>query len=251
MEELRLFSRLIETLRTQPVLTLFLILGLGYLIGNIRIKSFSLGPVAGVLFAGLFLGHFDFRMSAGAQSVGFALFIFSVGYQAGPRFIDVLRSDGLKYFSLAVVIAATGFTIALVASQLLELAPGTSAGLLSGGLTSSPTLAAAQEAIRSGQVKPPEGLTADDMIGNVATGYAITYIFGLAGLIAIIKLLPQLLGINLAEEAKALEAKDESKTASQPSNVSARIYRVTMKKLQKFLVNNSKSNTGIKLRLSG
>ena len=227
MEELRVFIRFIETLRTQPVLTLFLILGLGYLIGNIRIKSFSMGPVAGVLFAGLFLGHFDFRMSPGAQSVGFALFIFSVGYQAGPRFIDVLRTDGLKYFLLAVVIATTGFTIAVVASQLLALAPGTSAGLLSGGLTSSPTLAAAQEAIRSGQVEPPEGITADDMIGNVATGYAITYIFGLAGLIAIIKLLPQMLGINLAEEAKALEAQDDYETASLPVNVSARIYRVT------------------------
>ena len=234
MEELTLFSRFLETLRTQPVLTLFLILGSGYLIGNIRIKSFSLGPVAGVLFAGLFLGNFDFRMSAGAQSVGFALFIFSVGYQAGPRFFDVLRTDGLKYFLLAVVIAATGFTIAVVASQLLELAPGTSAGLLSGGLTSSPTLAAAQEAIRAGQVKPPEGLTADDMIGNVATGYAITYIFGLAGLIAIIKLLPQLLGINLEEEAKALEAKDESETASLPANVSFRIYQVTNEEITKI-----------------
>jgi putative transport protein len=213
---------------------LFLILGLGYLIGNIRIKSFSLGPVAGVLFAGLFLGHFDFRMSAGAQAVGFALFIFSVGYQAGPRFIDVLKSDGLKYFSLAIVIAVTGFTVAVVASQLLSLAPGTSAGLLSGGLTSSPTLAAAQEAIRSGQVKPPDGITADDMIGNVATGYAITYIFGLAGLIAIIKLLPQLLDINLEKEAKALEAKGESETASLSSNVSSRIYRVTNEEFTKI-----------------
>ena len=87
MEELNLFTRILEGLRTQPVMTLFLILGVGYLIGNIRIGSFSLGPVAGVLFAGLFLGHFDFRMSAGVQSVGFALFIFSVGYQAGPRFL--------------------------------------------------------------------------------------------------------------------------------------------------------------------
>jgi len=175
MQEINAFTRLIETLRAQPVLTLFLILGTGYLIGNIRIGSFSLGPVAGVLFAGLFLGHFDFRMSAGAQAVGFALFIFSVGYQAGPRFFDVLRTDGLKYFSLAVVIAATGFTVAVIAAKLLDLAPGTAAGLLSGGLTSSPTLAAAQEALRTGQVKPPEGITADAMIGNVATGYAITY----------------------------------------------------------------------------
>jgi putative transport protein len=234
MEEVNTFTRLIETLHAQPVLTLFLILGIGYLIGNIRIGSFSLGPVAGVLFAGLFLGHFDFRMSAGAQSVGFALFIFSVGYQAGPRFFDVLKTDGLKYFLLAVVIAATGFTIAVIAAQLLSLAPGTSAGLLSGGLTSSPTLAAAQEALRTGQVQPPEGITADAMIGNVATGYAITYIFGLAGLIAIIKLLPQVLGIDLEKEAKALEAKDETGAASQPSNVSARIYILTNEEITKI-----------------
>jgi len=234
MEEINAFTRLIEALRTQPVLTLFLILGMGYVMGNIRIGSFSLGPVAGVLFTGLFLGHFDFRMSPGAQAVGFALFIFSVGYQAGPRFFDVLRTDGLKYFLLAVVIAVTGFTIAVIATQLLSLAPGMSAGLLSGGLTSSPTLAAAQEAIRSGQVKPPEGVTADAMIGNVATGYAITYIFGLAGLIAIIKLFPQMLGIDLAKESKALEAKHGSGTPLQPTNVSARIYRVTNEEITKI-----------------
>lgn len=227
MDEIDKLSRLGEILHAQPVLTLFLILGIGYLIGGIRIGSFSLGPVAGVLFAGLFLGHFDFRMSPGAQAVGFALFIFSVGYQAGPRFFDVLRTDGLKYFLLAIFIASTGFTLAVIAALLLELAPGTSAGILSGGLTSSPTLAAAQEAIRSGQISPPEGITADEMIGNVATGYAITYIFGLAGLIAIIKLLPQLLGIDLEKEARTLEASQESVTAQQAANVSTRIYRVT------------------------
>ena len=236
MEQVSAFTRLLEPLHAQPVLALFLILGMGYLIGGIRIGSFSLGPVAGVLFAGLFLGHFEFRMSPGAQAVGFALFIFSVGYQAGPRFFDVLRTDGLKYFLLAVVIAATGFGVAVVAAQLLSLAPGTSAGLLSGGLTSSPTLAAAQEAIRSGQVTPPEGLTADDMIGNVATGYAITYIFGLAGLIAIIKLLPKLLGIDLEKQAKALEAEANSASGSQPANVSGRIYRITNEEITKIPV---------------
>jgi putative transport protein len=224
MEEISAFTRLLATLHAQPVLTLFLILGIGYLIGAIRIGSFSLGPVAGVLFAGLFLGHFDFRMDAGPQAVGFALFIFSVGYQAGPRFFDVLRTDGLKYFLLALVVAVTGLSIAVIAAQLLSLEPGTSGGLLSGGLTSSPTLAAAQEAIRSGQIKPPEGLTADAMIGNVATGYAITYIFGLAGLIAIIKLLPQV----------RLEGEDESVTASKPANVAARIYRVTNEEMTRI-----------------
>ncbi len=234
MEEFTAFTKLIDLLRAQPVLTLFLILGMGYLIGAVRIGSFSLGPVAGVLFAGLFLGHFDFRMSAGAQSVGFALFIFSVGYQAGPRFFDVLRTDGLKYFLLALVIAITGFSVAITAAHLMSLAPGTSAGLLSGGLTSSPTLAAAQEALRSGQVAPPAGISADAMIGNVATGYAITYIFGLAGLIAIIKLLPQVLGIDLEKEAKALESADATGADAQQANVSARIYRVTNEAMTKI-----------------
>jgi putative transport protein len=234
MTEFTTFTRFLDILHAQPVLTLFLILGMGYLIGGIRIGSFSFGPVAGVLFAGLFLGHFDFRMDAGAQAVGFALFIFSVGYQAGPRFFDVLRTDGLKYFLLALVVAGTGFSVAVIATKLLSLAPGTSGGLLAGGLTSSPTLAAAQEAIRSGQIQPPEGLSGDAMIGNVATGYAITYIFGLAGLIATIKLLPQVLGIDLAKEAKKLEVEDASGRASKPPNIAARIYRVTNEEMTKI-----------------
>jgi putative transport protein len=234
MEDITTFMRFLEILHEQPVLALFLIIGMGYLIGGIRIGSFSLGPVTGVLFAGLFLGHFDFRMDAGAQAVGFALFIFSVGYQAGPRFFDVLRTDGLKYFLLALVVAGTGFTVAVLATKLLSLSPGTSGGLLAGGLTSSPTLAAAQEAIRSGQIKPPEGMAADEMIGNVATGYAITYIFGLAGLIAIIKLLPQVLGIDMTKEAKILEGEDESGKASKPANVSARIYKVTNEEMTRI-----------------
>ena len=224
-----------QILHTQPVLTLFLIIGSGYLIGRIPIGSFSFGPVAGVLFAGLFLGHFDFRMSPGAQSVGFALFIFSVGYQAGPRFFDVLRTDGLKYFSLAVVISVAGLGMAIVVTKLLNLEPGTSAGLLAGGLTSSPTLAAAQEALRGGTMKPPAGWTVEQMVGNVTTGYAITYIFGLAGLITIIKVLPGILGINLQQEAKRLEETDQSDTG-EISNISIRAYRVTNEDFTKIPV---------------
>ena len=151
-----------------------------------------------------------------------------------------MKKDGLKYFLLAVVIAATGFTVAVIATKLLSLDPGTSAGLLSGGLTSSPTLAAAQDAIRTGQVTPPDGITADEMMGNVTTGYAITYIFGLAGLIAFIKLFPQVLGINLAKEAKALETEDGFGAASQPANVSVRIYRVTNEEFTKIPVKQLK-----------
>ncbi|MGI9284299.1 MAG: aspartate:alanine exchanger family transporter [Pseudomonadales bacterium] len=222
-----LLENLYQLLKQQPVLTLFIILGFGYVIGGIRLGSFSLGSVAGVLFVGLFFGHFGFRISPGAQAVGFALFIFSVGYQAGPRFFDVVRTDGLKYFSLALVIALSGFAMATLGAWWLELKPGTSAGLLAGGLTSSPTLAAAQEAIRAGTVSAPEGWTADAVIGNITTGYAITYIFGLAGLIAIIKLLPGVLKIDLKAEAKRLEAGDQDGITAAHTSVSSRAYEVS------------------------
>ncbi len=215
-----------EVLRLQPVLMLFLVIGLGYLLGNIRIRSFSFGPVAGVLFAGLFFGYFGFRITPAAQAVGFAMFIFSVGYQAGPQFFQVLKQDGLKYFTLAVVVAVTGFSIAAGWSTMMGLEPGTSAGLLAGGLTSSPTLAAAQDAVQSGTVPVPEGWTREAVINNIATGYAITYIFGLAGLITVIKLLPGLLGIDLAQEAERMTREAQADKSSGPVNVTARCYRV-------------------------
>ena len=80
----------VEFLRGQPVIVLFALLGCGYLLGRIKVAGFAFGPVAGTLLISLVFGSYGFRISAGAQAVGFALFIFSVGYQAGPRFFEVL-----------------------------------------------------------------------------------------------------------------------------------------------------------------
>ena len=121
-----------EFLLHQPVLVFFLVLGLGFLIGNIRLFGISLGAVGGVLIAGLVFGHFGYTMNAGMQSMGFALFIFCVGYQAGPQFFDVLLTSGLKYLSLALVIAGTGFGLAVGLANALGFAPGMAAGLLGG-----------------------------------------------------------------------------------------------------------------------
>ena len=207
-------------------LVFFLVIGIGYFIGNLRLGSFSIGSVAGVLFAGLIFGYFGFRISSSSQMVGFALFIFSVGYQAGPGFVAVLKQDGLKYFVLAVVVALTGFTIAALWAFALSLPPGMSAGLLSGGLTSSPTLAAAQDAVNSGSVTILEVWTKDQIIDNIAMGYAVTYIFGLVGLIMMIKYLPKFLNLDLAKEAKDFEA-NGADGDSLPSNVVLRTYRIT------------------------
>ena len=65
-----MLERIAATLHAQPVLLLFLVIGLGYLIGNIRVRGISLGPVAGVLFVGLVLGHYGYRLSPDAQALG-------------------------------------------------------------------------------------------------------------------------------------------------------------------------------------
>lgn len=221
---------LLVFLHDNQAIVFFLLLGMGYLIGNIRIGSFSLGSVAGVLFVGLIVGYFGFRMTAGAQMAGFALFIFSVGYQAGPGFVAVLKQDGLKYFTLSIVVASTGFTIAALWASALSLPPGMSAGLLAGGLTSSPTLAAAQDAVNSGAVRLAGGWTKDQIIDNIAMGYTVTYIFGLVGLITTIKFLPKLLNIDMVKESEAFESTKQD-NISLPENIGLRTYRITDTKM--------------------
>jgi len=158
--------------------------------------------------------------------VGFALFIFSVGYQAGPGFVAVLKQDGLKYFTLSVVVALTGFGLAALWASMLSLPPGMSAGLLAGGLTSSPTLAAAQDAVNAGSVPLAAGWTKDQIIDNIAMGYAVTYIFGLVGLIMMIKYLPKFLNIDLVQEAKNFESNGREDN-TLPDNVVLRTYQIT------------------------
>ena len=232
---------LAELLRSHNGLLFFVILGMGYLIGKISVKGFSLGPVAGVLFVGIVFGHFGYRFGPSAQAVGFALFIFAVGHQAGPGFVHALKRDGFKYLLLAALVAGSGLLTATLLANLMALEPGMSAGLLSGGLTSSPTLAAAQEAVRSGGVSLPSGYEADRVIDNISTTYAITYIFGLTGLIIMIKLIPRIFGIDYAAETVALQM-SLGMGRKNESPVALRTYRVENDDLTKIPVGRLKAH---------
>lgn len=218
---------LLTLLQDQPVLVFFLVLSLGYLVGRIEIAGISLGAAGGVLLAGLLFGHYGFTMYPAIQTMGFAIFIFCVGYQAGPQFFDVLMTDGLKYLSLSCVVAGTGFALAVFLSDALNFAPGLSAGLLGGALTTTPTLAAAQDAVRSGLVEIPPGSTSEQLLINIGAGYALTYLFGLIGLILVIRLLPRFLGIDLPTEAAKLEASANISTGPDLSQITRRTYRIT------------------------
>ena len=213
-------------LQEKPVLVFFLTLSLGYLIGGIRILGISLGPVGGVLLAGLLFGHFGFTMYAGAQTFGFTLFIFLVGYQAGPQFFDVLMTSGLKYLSLALVVAATGFGLSVVLANALGFAPGMAAGLMGGAMTTTPTLAAAQDAVHAGLATIPDGMDMDQVLTNIGAAYALTYLFGLIGLILTIRLMPKILGFDLPTEAARLVTGNSPNAAPDLSKITRRTYRV-------------------------
>src|SRR5689334_9377168 len=187
-----------------PELTLFLVISVGYFIGSLRFRGFGLGPVTGSLFAGILVGQFaEVPVSAMTKSFLFLLFLFGIGYSVGPQFMQALKRDGLKPVLLAALMACTGLATVFVVARLLGLDPGFAAGLLSGGLTESPAMGTATEAINSLPIPPADRAL---YVAHIAVADAVCYIFGTAGLILFCShAAPALLGIDLREEAARLE----------------------------------------------
>lgn len=194
---------LLSVLQANMEMSLFVIIGVGYLIGRIGGWGVQLGSSIGVLFIALYFGHLGFTMSPLVGTVGFVFFIYSVGYQAGPHFFSTFREDGIRYIQIGLVIAFTAFGTTLLGSAIFSLDQGFSAGVMAGGLTSTPTLAAAQASIASGMANIADGMTAAEVDGNIAVGYAVTYVFGLIGLILFLQFIPRFLGFDLHQESLA------------------------------------------------
>ena len=176
----------------------------GYWIGSFKIGEFSLGPVTGSLFAGIFVGQFaHVPISGMAKSFLFLLFLFGIGYSVGPQFMQAMKRDGLKPMLVAVVISLTGLAAALVTAKMLGLDPGFSAGLLSGALTQSSAMGTATDAINA--LPLPEADRAR-LVAHIAVADAVCYIFGAAGVILFCSVVaPAILKIDLKAEAAKLE----------------------------------------------
>lgn len=192
---------LFHVLSRDTVLVVFAAIAVGYLIGNIRFARFKLGPTGGVLLCALLFGHYGFKVDPVLQSVGFTLFIYSVGWQAGPQILNVLGQDGPRYVAMALFVASVSALFVLGLAALVGLDNSYAAGLLAGSLTSTPTLVGAQNAVSSGMVSIPAGGSADQVVQNIGVAYAITYVFGTVGLLALVKLVPAVLRVDLAAEA--------------------------------------------------
>ncbi|MCH8890952.1 MAG: hypothetical protein IH827_07740 [Myxococcales bacterium] len=195
---------LVEALRSAPELALFLLLGMGYLIGNARLFGFQFGSTAGVLVVGLVMGHLGIGVPLNTQSIGFIFFIYCVGLEAGPQFFSAFREDGSRFLLLALFVAAIAVVTTVCLAQLLDFGAGYSAGLLAGALTSTPTLVAAQDAIDAGMADLAPGVSKAVAAGNLTASYAITYLYGLVGLAILVRLLPRILRIDLPSGAAKL-----------------------------------------------
>jgi putative transport protein len=187
-----------------PELALFLVIAAGYWIGSFSIGAFSIGPVTGALFAGLFVGQFaDVPVSGMTKSFLFLLFLFGIGYSVGPQFMQALKQGGLRPMMLALVVCVTGLAASIVVAKMLRLDPGFAAGLMSGSLTQSAAMGTATDAING--LALPEADRAR-FVNHIAVADAVCYIFGSAGVILFATVVaPALLKIDLPAEALKLE----------------------------------------------
>jgi len=179
------------------LLAIVLIAALGYFVGGIKIKGIELGT-AGVLLVALVFGHFGVEIPSIVRNLGLALFVGSVGFIAGPKFFRDFKTNAASYILLGFVIILSGAATSVLVSKIGGIRPELAVGLLTGALTSTPGLAAAQEA-------------AGELADLATTGYAIAYPFGVIGVVLFVQLMPRILKVDMADERAHFEAAHTAK----------------------------------------
>ncbi|MXP57891.1 aspartate-alanine antiporter [Pantoea sp. Taur] len=222
------FGTVVHALQTIPDLAIFLSLTMGYAIGQIRLGPIQLGGVCGTLIAALLIGQLHISVDTDLKNVFFMLFIFALGYSGGPQFFANLnaRNIQLGIFCLIEVIAV--LTLVLAATYFMHLDPGTAAGMMAGAATESAVVGTATDAISRLDLPITE---IQRLQGNVVTAYSITYICGLITIVIVTsQIFPQLLRVNLRQEAEKLWIKMGGQSAadgvSALPTVVGRVYRV-------------------------
>ena len=221
---------LAHALREHPELAIFLTLAIGFLIGRIRIGSFSLGTAVGTLLAGVAIGQLAVQVPAVVKYVFFDLFLFTTGYKVGPQFFRALKKDALPQLALTGVLCATCLLAAFTAAKLLGYDMGTAAGLLAGAFTESTVIGTASDAIGRLSISAADKTS---LTNNIPVAYAVTYLIGTAFIVWFLPNVgPKLMRVDLKEEARKLRAKlsgsgtGEPETLSAYQNLDVRAYRV-------------------------
>ena len=191
------------------VFILALVIAIGIVLGKIKIAGISLG-VTWILFVGIAFSHFGMTLNEHLihfmKEFGLILFVYSIGLQVGPGFFSSFKKGGIKLNLLATAIVVFGVITTIVIYLLTDIPITTMVGILSGAVTNTPGLGAAQQAY-------------SDMTGfddpNIATGYAVAYPLGVIGIILTIILIRYIFRVNMSkEESNALEIQESNAGAT-------------------------------------
>lgn len=180
------------------------VIAIGVVLGKIKLYGISLG-ITFVLFAGIAVGHFGFAVNHlvldFAKDFGLILFVFSVGLQVGPGFFSSFRKGGLTLNLLAMSVVFLGALTAVVIHFVSGLPMPVMVGILSGAVTNTPGLGAAQQALRE---VTASGST---VMPDISLGYAVAYPFGVLGIIITMLIIRRLSGVDIEKEIKAYALK--------------------------------------------
>lgn len=183
------------------VLIISLVAASGLVLGSIRLCGIDLG-VAGVLFAGLVFGHYQFRLDElvidFVREFGLIIFVYTIGLQVGPGFLASFRRQGLPLNLMAALIVLTGAALTILISKLAGIETPVAVGIFSGATTNTPSLAAAQQALKQIPGGSPE------LTKLPGLGYAIAYPFGIVGIIVTMIATRTFFRINLRNETEQL-----------------------------------------------
>ncbi len=196
------------------ILLLAFVIGTGLYLGKFKVKGVTLGSTW-ILFVGIIVSHFGFiadpEVLHFVKEFGLILFVFSIGLQVGPGFFHSFKSGGVKMNLLAVMnillAVAVAFSISYISGEDLP----TMVGVMSGAVTNTPGLGAAQQTVSD--VCQATGLSMQEAAtrtAEMASGYAVAYPFGVLGLILVIMLSKSLFKIDLKKEESELDEKESS-----------------------------------------
>lgn len=184
------------------------VIAVGVFLGKLKIGGVSLG-VTFVLFVGLVMGHFGYKVNSEVlhfiREFGLILFIFSIGLQVGPGFFSSFKKGGMLLNGLAVLIIMLNVAIVL---GIFFIDGNTSitalVGVMSGAVTNTPGLGAAQQAIL--QVNPDAYTMSEEM----AMGYAAAYPLGVIGIILSMFIIRAIFRVKMDKEIKLVEEDNDN-----------------------------------------
>ena len=210
---------------SNQVFTLFICLAIGFLIGNYKIAGkFNIGATVGTLIVTLIVGQVgSFPRDEMLGTIFFGAFMFSVGYRIGPQLLVSLKLFGIRILIASIFWMVVAFLVGWSLFSAFKIGPGIAAGVISGALTQSATVASSLQTIGSLPVSQSIRATYE---AQLPVAYALTYVFGTLGVIIFLRdLAPKILGISIAEQGPKM-AEHYHFHAKNPNPTWRRTYRI-------------------------